>query len=104
MKVGNVTMMSKIYQRISLTIVHFCILIPVYSSNCAGVTTSFVPLTDLGIGTYQGYTGGLYLNGSNNRPFAHNSAGVVIATTQIKPLNTLGNPDSTTGKIALISI
>jgi hypothetical protein len=73
------------------------------ASNCAGTSVGFVPLTDLGAGTYQGFVGGLYPGGTSFRPMAHESAGVAIARG-IVPLDTLGNPDPVNGRIVLISI
>ena len=67
------------------------------------------PLNDLGSGEYvrlndgpTGYIGGLYPNGSNVRPPAHDAAGQTIAAG-IVPLNTAGQPDAN-GRIALVSI
>jgi hypothetical protein len=65
-------------------------------------TFTAAPLTDLGRGTYKGFTGGLYPNGSNTMPPAHASAGV-SAAQRIQPLDTRGKPDSR-GKIVLLSI
>ena len=73
------------------------------AANCANTSVSLVPLTDLGSGLYQGNAGGLYENGSNARPAAHNAAGLAIANS-IVPLDTLGNPDPDHGRIVLISI
>lgn len=61
-----------------------------------------VPLTDLGTGTYMGYEGGLYANGSNVDDAAHDSYGVGLAAG-IQPLDANGNP-SPTGKYALITV
>jgi hypothetical protein len=60
--------------------------------NVAGTSTPLVPLDDLGTGTYLGFQGGLYPNGSNVRPAAHDAAGVALANT-IQPLDVNGNPD-----------
>ncbi len=60
------------------------------------------PLNDLGAQTYKGSTGGLYPNGQNVRPAAHETAGKALAA-QIKPLNEAGLPDPN-GKIVLVSI
>jgi hypothetical protein len=73
------------------------------ASNCAATSIGFVPLTDMGPGTYHGLPGGLYPGGTNFRPVAHESAGVAIARA-IVPLDTLGNPDPVNGRIVLISI
>ena len=60
--------------------------------NVAGTSTPLVPLNDLGTGTYLGFQGGLYPNGSNVRPAAHDAAGVALADS-IQPLDVNGNPD-----------
>lgn len=76
---------------------------PARASNCNAPPTGFVPITDLGAGTYQGVEGGLYGGGANQRPAAHNAAGVSIATS-LAPLDTAGNPDPTHGRVVLASI
>ena len=73
------------------------------ASDCSRTSVGFTPLIDLGAGTYHGYEGGLYAGGSNERPPAHDAAGVAIANA-IVPLDTLGNPDPVHGRIVLISI
>lgn len=67
------------------------------------------PLTDLGAAEYvrmdgqvTGFTGGLYPDGRNNRPPAHETAGQAIAAT-ILPLNEAGDVDGN-GRIVLISV
>ena len=72
------------------------------ASNCNGWQTGLVPITALGAGTYQGYPGGLYPGGSNQRPPAYEEAGLVIANA-IAPLDTFGNPDAN-GRVVFISI
>ncbi len=74
-----------------------------YAQNCSATSKGFIPLNDLGTGLYQGMQGGLYPNGSNQRPFRHDSAGLALAR-QIKPLNSSGVSDSLNGKIVLVSI
>ena len=74
-----------------------------FASNCAGTTTGLVPVTDLGTGFYQGMQGGLYPGGSNLRPPAHESAGIAIANAMV-PLDTLGAPDPTNGRVVFVSI
>ncbi|HEY2953684.1 MAG TPA: T9SS type A sorting domain-containing protein [Candidatus Eisenbacteria bacterium] len=74
-----------------------------FASDCTRTSVGFVPLIDLGTGTYHGFTGGLYPGGANSRPPAHDSAGLAIAAA-IEPLDTLGNPDPVNGRIVLISI
>ncbi|MBX2802662.1 MAG: hypothetical protein KTR31_33590 [Myxococcales bacterium] len=54
---------------------------------CERVTTGFVPLTDIGSGTYLGVAqGGLYPGGANTRPATHTAAGVAIAEA-IEPID-----------------
>jgi hypothetical protein len=73
------------------------------ASNCAGTSTGLVPLTDLGPGFYQGLQGGLYPGGSNQRPAAHEAAGIAIANA-IVPLDTLGAGDPVNGRVVFVSI
>lgn len=65
-------------------------------------TSAFKPLTELGAGEYKGFTGGLYPGGANQRPPAHEAAGVALAK-QVQPLNADGKPDPA-GRIVLLSI
>jgi hypothetical protein len=65
-------------------------------------TSKFKPLTELGKEKYQGYEGGLYPGGENNRPAAHEKAGLEIAKS-IRPLGPDGKP-SPDGKIVLLSV
>ena len=70
-----------------------------------GNATVNTPLTDFGSRTFQGLKGGLYPNGENVRPKAHNDAGLAIANSiKINPLNTKGETDATNGKIVWLSI
>src|SRR6266478_8307068 len=64
-----------------------------------GVLTA---LTDLGTGTYKGYAGGLYANGSNVDDPVHDAYGVGLSAG-IQPLDANGNPSST-GKYVLLTI
>jgi len=63
-----------------------------------------LPLNDLGPGKYKDHTGGLYPNGSNARPSAHEAAGVELATKQVQPLDAAGKRDTAGGKIVMISV
>ena len=36
--------------------------------DCSHDNTGLIPIPDLGLGTYRGFTGGLYPDGSNVRP------------------------------------
>jgi hypothetical protein len=60
------------------------------------------PINDLGTGTYLGFQGGLYQNGTNLVPTDHNSDGKLY-TDEITPLNAQGNPDSN-GEVILLSM
>ncbi|MGA9531849.1 MAG: hypothetical protein WBR18_03955 [Anaerolineales bacterium] len=68
-----------------------------------------IPLTDMGSQSYTrmdgmttGFVGGLYPDGSNMRPPAHDLVGQQLAAT-IQPLNEAGEPDPN-GRIVLTSI
>lgn len=73
-------------------------------TDCTYTHSGLVPLNDLGTGTYNGLTGGLYPGGSNVRPTAHTNAGVNIAQNQVLPRNASGQVDLVNGKVVLISI
>jgi hypothetical protein len=61
-----------------------------------------LPLTDLGEGEYKGFPGGLYPDGANTRPAAHEAAGVALAG-RVQPLDAWGESDLD-GKIVLLGI
>lgn len=66
-------------------------------------TSKLVALTDLGkAGEYLGFTGGLYPDGANQRPAAHERAGLALAA-QIRPLDATGKA-AADGKIVLLAI
>lgn len=65
-------------------------------------TSALKPLPELGREKYQGFEGGLYPGGTNQRPAEHEAAGVKLAG-QIGPLDAEGRPDPN-GKIVLLSI
>lgn len=69
---------------------------------CDSTSKGLVPLTELGAGVYQGFTGGLYPAGLNVPPAPHRDAGLALAET-ITPLDTLGAP-SVDGRIVLLSV
>lgn len=73
------------------------------AQNCSRTSVGYPPINDLGAGAWRGAQGGLYPNGSNQRPVAHNTAGLAIAQ-QIKPLGTSGAVDTAVGKIAWLSV
>jgi hypothetical protein len=61
------------------------------------------PLTELGTEKYQGFAGGLYPDGKNDRPKDHEAAGLKLAAA-VRPLNTDGEPDDENGRVVLLSI
>ena len=65
-------------------------------------TSKLVPLPELGTGKYQGFEGGLYPGGKNQRPKEHEQAGMRL-TKEVVPRDPEGKP-SETGKIVLLSI
>jgi hypothetical protein len=65
-------------------------------------TSKLVPLTELGDKEYQGFRGGLYADGKNQRPEDHERTGLALAK-QVQPLDAAGKP-SPEGKIVLLSI
>jgi PKD repeat protein len=67
------------------------------------LSAALIPLNELGTGTYQGYEGGLYPNGSDTPPAATQAYALNLAQ-QIVPLDALGNPDPVNGKIVMISV
>lgn len=65
-------------------------------------TKSLKPLSELGREKYQGFEGGFYPEGRNERPKEHEAAGLKLAK-QVQPLNTQGKPEPQ-GKIVLLSV
>ncbi|MCX5682719.1 MAG: hypothetical protein NT049_03440, partial [Planctomycetota bacterium] len=61
------------------------------------------PLTEMGAAEYNGFKGGLYPDGKNERPAAHEAAGLALART-VQPLGADGKPDAAAGKIVLLSV
>jgi hypothetical protein len=61
------------------------------------------PLTEMGDAEYRGFKGGLYPDGKNERPAAHEAAGLALART-VRPLGADGKPDPAGGKVVLLSI
>ena len=95
-------MLRRVLLVLALLLAVACAAAPARAANCAGTSTGRVPLTDLGAGLYLGAQGGLYPGGANQRPAAHNAAGVAIANATV-PLDTLGQPDPN-GRVVFISI
>jgi hypothetical protein len=73
-------------------------------ADCSVTNLGVAPLNEMGFNAYSNSTGGLYPNGANTRPPAHELAGVQIATNEIVPLNASGNTDTNNGKIVLLSL
>src|SRR5262249_33818692 len=65
-------------------------------------TSATKPLTELDKAQYKGFSGGLYPEGRNVRPAAHEKIGLDLAR-QIQPLDADGKP-SADGRIVLLSI
>ena len=61
-----------------------------------------IPLNEMGKKTYQGFPGGFYPDGANERPEAHEAAGLKLAKA-VQPLNADGKPDPN-GKIVFLSL
>src|SRR5712692_4991981 len=65
-------------------------------------TSKLIAIPDLGKDKYQGFQGGLYPEGKNERPEAHEAAGRALAK-EIQPLDVLGKPNAN-GKIVHLGI
>lgn len=76
--------------------------------NCSSPATGFIPINDLGKGTFTNawgiaWEGGLYPQGSNFLPSAHKLAGMQLAS-QVQCLDATGKPDALNGRIVWLSI
>lgn len=65
-------------------------------------TSKMKPLTELGAEEYRGQKGGLYPNGQNQRPAAHETAGLALARA-VRPLDAEGRADPN-GRIVLLTL
>ena len=72
------------------------------AQNCATTSIGAVPLVDLGTGTYQGHTGGLYGGGQNMPPAAHLASGLARLASVVAR-DAAGAP-AAGGRIVLLSI
>lgn len=85
----------------------FLVLVPFASvqaqCQCDGEIPAQTPLNELWPGDYNGFQGGLYPGGFNQRPFTHSDEGKRIARDEIYPRNRAGDYDAD-GKIQMISI
>ncbi|MFI5172745.1 MAG: T9SS type A sorting domain-containing protein [Chitinophagales bacterium] len=70
--------------------------------DCSHDHTGLIPITDLGTEFYRGFMGGLYPDGTSNRPSDHQTA-CIEHVQQIQPLDYDGNYDED-GKIVMLSI
>jgi len=99
---GPVVVRSGTYVALLALAVSFLLVaLPARGRDARAVTGS-TPIMDLGLGTYLGFPGGLYENGSNSVPADHASAGAARAAA-VQPLDTSGSP-SPGGKIVLLSV
>ncbi len=80
------------------------LLVPSARADCTVTNLGLTPLNDLGGGGYKGFTGGLYFGGANAPPAMHAAAGVARATQQVRPRDAVGNVNTNSGKIVLLSI
>jgi lysophospholipase L1-like esterase len=95
-------MRSNAFASRSAFLVAFAVARCAAGSDCSMTSLGLVPLHDLGNGQYQGFSGGLYPNGANQRPLAHDAKGLALAQSVV-PRNALGQPDPN-GRIVFISI
>lgn len=70
--------------------------------NCANDSTGLIPLLDLAGASWRGYRGGLYPDGTNNRPQLHKNKALLQAQN-VQPLDANGAVSST-GKIVWIGV
>lgn len=87
----------------SLILLSSCKKTSIQNGENNNILTTATPLIDFGSATFRGFQGGLFPNNANQRPAAHNAAGIAIAQA-IRPLNKAGVIDDTNGKIIWLSI
>lgn len=75
----------------------------VHGSDCRRVSTGFPALNDPFLLPYRGMPGGLYPDGLNHRPAAHEQAGLKLAA-EVKPRSSTGEVDERGGKTVLLSV
>src|SRR5436189_4741926 len=90
-------------KKFTLSVFFLLCVSAISAQNCANTSLGYPPINDLGKAYWRGYQGGLYPNGSNYRPAAHNIAGLSLAQN-VMPLDTNGNIDVVNGKIVWLSI
>lgn len=79
-----------------------CLAAALPAQNCANTSIGAVPLDQLGTATYQGHAGGLYGNGLNVPPPAHQALGDAHLALVV-PRDGAGAP-AANGRIVLLSI
>lgn len=72
-----------------------------YAQQCPDNFTDYIPIADLGKGTFKGSVGGLYPDGSNVIPAAHLKEGI-RQSSLIAPRNKNGEIDSADGEIVFL--
>jgi hypothetical protein len=70
--------------------------------TCANPLSTNVPLPELGLGTYEGFEGGLYAGGVNAPPLEHVNLGLSVCAS-VEPLNYAGEIDQR-GTFDLLSV
>ncbi|MBI3279998.1 MAG: hypothetical protein HYZ57_09180 [Acidobacteria bacterium] len=73
------------------------------AADCSRTSVGFTPLNGPFFRPYRGFEGGLYPGGSNQRPAAHEAAGVALAR-EVVPRDAAGGADAQNGHIVLLSI
>jgi PKD repeat protein len=97
--------MKPLVKTLLAALLSFLSLLPCRSvADCTVTNLGVAPLNEMGFGSYSNVVGGLYPNGANTRPPAHEAAGMRIATNEIVPLDASGNTDTNNGKIVLLSL
>lgn len=73
------------------------------AADCSRTSTNLTPLNDpFFVRPYQGFRGGLYPEGANKRPPAHEAAGLREAA-EVRPRNAAGAVDDQNGRIVFLS-
>lgn len=105
MKVKDLTCMKSLKAVYSILLIAICLLGTgsVLSQNCSNTSTGFPPINDLAQNFFRNFQGGLYPDGSNQRPLYHDGNGITIGKG-IVPLDTSGNINYNTGKVVLLSV
>lgn len=89
-------------RRVLILALSLTLVSPAYAGgNCTGTSAGIAPLTEAA--TYQGFEGGLYPGGTNERPAAHTEAGLLLARLAV-PRNAAGLPDPAAGTSVFLSI